>query len=350
MDLFWTTPSIENVTPTDPLGLDAMRDELADKLVPSLTGRTRSHEDFYWCLVFIGWSSVRPSEKERIAQFLDYERWLKLCWFHQGREGFAGSRQAKKQANQSGAPVKKFSPLLKNQRSQGLLGAHLEPLRKIGLVHLGVLKLTGIGSKLVEGAGHPICGQDLPEGVWERWHQRFEKAMRGYSPAFKRKLRRLLAGSMPWLPEALSRSDWRTQQAWTKAAKYLDPGHAPYARLAGEFIDWAEMVRTYFECLGARSIQLPFSCPPRLKNRIPTDLNYWKPFQAEFQNWTPKSLPGALARIHKTVFYRRHYGDSDLWVQLQNGELRWRRGTAKDQQVAEGSDCRWSNAVALLKP
>jgi hypothetical protein len=50
--MFWTRPSTDEATPTDPLGLDSMRDELADKLVPCLTGRTRSHEDFYWCLTF----------------------------------------------------------------------------------------------------------------------------------------------------------------------------------------------------------------------------------------------------------------------------------------------------------
>jgi hypothetical protein len=45
--MFWTKPSTDEATPTDPLGLDSMRDELADKLEPCLTGRTRSHEDFY---------------------------------------------------------------------------------------------------------------------------------------------------------------------------------------------------------------------------------------------------------------------------------------------------------------
>src|SRR3989442_14592316 len=31
-----------------------MRDELSDRLVPSLTGRTWSHEEFFWSLVFAG--------------------------------------------------------------------------------------------------------------------------------------------------------------------------------------------------------------------------------------------------------------------------------------------------------
>ena len=179
MDLFWTIPSTDGATPNDPLGLDAMRNELADKLVPCLTGRTHSHEDFYWCLTFIRWSSSRASEKERISQFLRYERWLKLCWANDGRS-FAGSRQATMQASEKGAPLKWYAPLLKNQRSQGLLGAHLEPLRKIKLVSPDVLKLTGAGSKLVDGAGPPVLEQDLPNGAWKPWHRRFERAKAGF--------------------------------------------------------------------------------------------------------------------------------------------------------------------------
>ena len=349
MDLFWTIPSADDLTPTDPLGLDAMRDELADKLVPCLTGRTQSHEDFYWCLAFVGWSSQCPSEKLRITRFLNYERWLKLCWFNKGRKGFAGFRQAKIQGSEKGAPIKRFARLLKNQRFQGLLGAHLSPLRSIALIHPDSLALTKDGARLVEGAGAPLRDQELPDSDWDKWQQRFAKAARGFGAVFKRDLRERLEAAMPWLAEALARSGWSQCQGWTQIADSLPPDRAPYARLAGEFIDWASRVRNYFERIATGHSPESLSYPARLRASIPKDLKHWKVFKAEFSRWNPKDVPAALARIHKKVFLDRGYSESDLWIELQDGELRWKKGRANDEPHPEGSDCRWSNAVKLLK-
>lgn len=351
MELFWTKPSTDEATPTDPLGLDSMRDELADKLVPCLTGRTRSHEDFYWCLTFIQWASTQPTEKERVSRFLVYERWLKLCWANQTQApSFSGSRRAIHQALETGAPHKVFVPLLKNQRSQGLLGAHLQPLRKLGLVCPAELKLTDVGSRLIEGAGSPILEEDLPDGAWIKWHARFEQAKKGFQPSFKRELQKILAQYMPQLPSALAKAGWRSQQAWTQIANCLSPKLSPFARLAGEFIEWADQVTIYFESLRSGQNPKTLSCPPKIKTPIPTGLSYWEPFQTEFHNWSKKTVPMALARIHQKVFRRRNYSDSDLWVQTSDGELRWRKHKPAEPTTTEGSDCRWSNAVALLKP
>ena len=101
MELFWTKPSSDDARPTDPLGLDAMRDELADTLVPCLTGRTRTHEDFYWCLTFTRWASSKPSEKDRVARLLIYERWLKLRRAEVGFT-FAGFRDFLPRADTAG--------------------------------------------------------------------------------------------------------------------------------------------------------------------------------------------------------------------------------------------------------
>ena len=46
-----------------------------------------------------------------------------------------------------------FRPLLKNQRAQGLLGAHLGSLRKLGLVSESTFALVGDAPTLVAGAG-----------------------------------------------------------------------------------------------------------------------------------------------------------------------------------------------------
>src|SRR5262249_59422849 len=127
--IFWTrSPDDDDARPTDPLGLDGMREELSDRLVPSLTGRTWSHEEFYWSLVFVRWAEEEHTDDARVRRFLHWERCLKLYWVHCRRGDFAGVRRAKDQAAERGAPFKSFRPLLKNQRSQGLLGAHLGPL------------------------------------------------------------------------------------------------------------------------------------------------------------------------------------------------------------------------------
>src|SRR5579863_3083510 len=107
-----------------------MRDELSDRLVPALSGRTRSHEDFFWTMAFVQWSSVHPNDDDRVRDFLAWERRLKLVWArYQPNKSFAGSRRAKEQS-EAAKPSAKFQPLLANQRSQGLLGAHLRPLRQ----------------------------------------------------------------------------------------------------------------------------------------------------------------------------------------------------------------------------
>ena len=128
--VFWTGPSDDDARPTDPLGLDAMREELSDRLVPCLTGRTRSHEDFFWSLVFFRWSAEEErTEEERARRFVHWESCLKVYWAHLGRDGFAGVNHARTQAMESHAPSASFRPLLKNQRAQGMSARTWPPCR-----------------------------------------------------------------------------------------------------------------------------------------------------------------------------------------------------------------------------
>ncbi len=69
--VFWSRPSDDDdARPTDPLGLDAMREELSDRLVPCLTGRTREHEQFFWSLVF-GLSTRFSGSRDRAERAAD---------------------------------------------------------------------------------------------------------------------------------------------------------------------------------------------------------------------------------------------------------------------------------------
>lgn len=131
-EMFWTAPSLaEDSHPTDPLGLDVMREELSDRLVPCLGGRTRSHEDFFWTLTLLHWATSQPTESAKVQAFLEWERCLKLYWVKQGRKGFTGVEEATRQSRDPNAPSIYYRPLLVNQRSNGLLGAHLAPIRKL---------------------------------------------------------------------------------------------------------------------------------------------------------------------------------------------------------------------------
>jgi hypothetical protein len=125
--VFWTQPSDDEERPTDPLGLDAMREELSDVLRPCLTARTWRHEDFFWSLVFLRWAEhEEDTEENRVARFLHWERCLKLHWAREGLDRFPGVNRARAQAAEADSPSTAFRPLLKNQRAQGMLGAHLE--------------------------------------------------------------------------------------------------------------------------------------------------------------------------------------------------------------------------------
>ena len=131
--VFWTQPSDDEERPTDPLGLDAMREELSDVLIPCLTARTWRHEDFFWSLVFLAGRNRRRTLKRTAShRFLHWERCLKLHWAREGRDRFPGVNRARAQAAEADSPSTAFRPLLKNQRAQGMLGAHLGPLRKLG--------------------------------------------------------------------------------------------------------------------------------------------------------------------------------------------------------------------------
>lgn len=343
--LFWTEPPLDQSSqPTDPLGLDAMRDELADKLVPCLTGRTKSHEDFYWTLVFIKWASQQPTEEARIREFLRYERYIKLTWAHAKRTGFIGVIKASEQANSKGAPKVAYTPLLKNQRSQGLLGAHLGPLQKLGLVK--DLQMTTEGDELIKGAGQSITG--LRDGDWRQWMNAFRSTEKGYGVAFKRRFQQRLAERMPLLRDALQHCRWNESSQWGKAAHVM-ASSALYARLAGEYCSWADEMKRFFQEAVLTQGRSKQHLPPRLKASIPGDLGRFDPLRRVLCQWGSKDPFKLLAEWHRNVYEARGYSTNDLWVLVEDGKYHWYPGRVASSDT-DGSDCRWKNAVMLMKP
>lgn len=346
-DIFWTTPDeSDDSRPTDPLGLDAMREELADRLVPCLTGRTRSVEDFFWTMVFVRWAEEGSTETERIRWFLHWERCWKLCRAKQGETGFAGINRAQNQAREDGAPSTAYRPLLKNQRSQGLLGAHLVPLRKLGFVRPDCLELTEEADTRVAGAGRSL---KLRDGDWKGWQEAFGEIRKGYTQGFLRGFREALRKRMQKLHEALYRLGWPKHQAWGRAARWMGDDLRPYALLANEFCNWAEEVRDAFDRLVFEKLGTRIDLPPALKSRIPSGLERWKPLRKALGSWSPKEPERLLAKWHREVFSERGY-ERDLWLQFEDGRTRPFPGRARRRPPGELSDCRWSNAVQVMRP
>jgi hypothetical protein len=347
--VFWSRPSDDDdARPTDPLGLDAMREELSDRLVPCLTGRTREHEQFFWSLVFVRWAQEEEvADEARVQRFLCWERCLKLYWAHRRRDGFTGVNRARGQATASGAPSLTFRPLLKNQRAQGMLGAHLGPLRKLGLVAETSIALADEGPSLVAGAG---AAPTLKSGDWTGWSRAFARAGKAYDATFRRRLRARLAARMPGLHGALANAGWRTTMAWKHAARHIGESLRPFALLAHAFCPWADELRVLFhELVRASARARSPKLPPPLAAAIPRGLASWDVLRPSLRRWHRSAADRVLADLHQRVFTERGYG-RDLWIRWEDGRRFASPGRASWAISPEGSDCRWANAVRLMGP
>jgi hypothetical protein len=347
--VFWSRPpEDDNGRPTDPLGLDGMREELSDRLVPCLTGRTWSHEEFFWSLVFVRWvEEEKDTDEGRAARFLHWERCLKLCWARSGRTGFTGVNRAREQASAARAPSTVFRPLLINQRAQGMLGTHLGPLRRLELVSEAAITLSDDGRSLVAGAG---AIPNLVDGQWSSWTRAFNRAAKAFEGNFRGRLRSRLAARMPELHAALAAVGWRQRPSWRKAAQYIGPAQRPFALLADEFCPWADNLRGLFHVL----IQSPPKdlapmLPHRLSHPIPPQLKRWESLRRALRRWRRREGDRVLADLHRRVFAERGY-EHDLWIRWEDGRRHPYPSLASSSVSSEGSDCRWANAVRLMKP
>jgi hypothetical protein len=348
-EVFWTRPPDgDDARPTDPLGLDGMREELSDRLVPSLTGRTWSHEEFFWSLVFVRWAEEEEyTDEARVTRFLNWERCLKVYWAHCRRDRFTGVTRARVQAAESGGPRLSFRPLLKNQRSQGLLGAHLGPLRKLDLVSEAALAPTDAGASLVAGAGSV---PKLKDADWDVWTKAFRRPGKAFGTEFRRRLRQRLAENMPELYTALKSAGWRETASWKQAAQHIGPAQRPYALLADEFCPWADHLREQFHLLirSSREDRAPV-LPPPLSREIPRELKRWEPLRDALRHWRRRQGDCVLAHLHMQVFTERGY-ERDLWIRWEDGRRVTWPGRVSFSVMREGSDCRWANAVRLMRP
>ena len=135
--LFWNKPPARDATRSvDPLGLDALREAMADRLVPLLTGATRNADEYLWTLIGLRWARKETGTSIDATVFnkgfSPFERGLKQYWykFHGRKSG--GFNVVKKLCSQAQPDV--YRPILVDQRATGLLGNYIVSLRGMGLV------------------------------------------------------------------------------------------------------------------------------------------------------------------------------------------------------------------------
>lgn len=346
--VFWTMSRRED-NPPDPLGLDTMREQLSNILVPYLTGRTTSISHAFWMLVLLKWSSSESSnDSDATRQFLRWERCLKLVWAHyqptSPEDSFSGIESARKQARDDGAPNQSYHRLLADPRAQGLLGSYLRPMRKLGLIQEDRLALTEIANLWTEGAN---MAPKLQNGNWNQWKNAFTSTYQANINVFRRHLHDRLRIKMPKLYVALESLGWPQEEAWHKASKWLEPSSS-YALLAHDFCRWADRVRKVFDSLVFDGCTKILSWPT-LNVTIPSELadSRWNKVRTFC---TPEKVTvERLAEWHREEFEMRGRGESQLWLAYWGGRLDPRPHNGSPGRD-RGGDCRWWNAVEMMKP
>jgi len=152
--VFWNTSHKRLAERTgDPLGFDALREAMADCLVPHLTGATNHADDYLWVLIGLRWARTNAQttvDADVWEEFRKFERALKQYWHKfTNRSDYLGKLEVKKLCAKERPSVNQ--PILKNERATGLLGTYLASLRVIGLVEKSALAPTTAGEQLVRG-------------------------------------------------------------------------------------------------------------------------------------------------------------------------------------------------------
>jgi hypothetical protein len=179
----------------------------------------------------------------------------------------------------------------------------------------------------------------------------FGRARKCFGAKFRRSLRCTMHEKMPRLAAALKKARWCPNALWGGVASELGSA-APCAMFAEEFCAWADQVREWFDDAVQRRGPPARDLPKALARRPPRSIDTFSLLQQALARW-PRSGAAAirnLANLHRSVYETRGYGDADLWVVEEDGVLSYRVGLAVPRLNGEGSDCRWSNAVALMKP
>jgi hypothetical protein len=138
--LFWNKRSADgDMRATDPLGFDALREAMSNRLVPLLTGVTGDADEYLWTIIGLRWAKAVTRSDLDAELFKDgfalFERALKQFWYRTGASGqrrIAGIQVVRRLCDGGRPDVNRL--ILADQRATGLLGNYIVSLRGLGLV------------------------------------------------------------------------------------------------------------------------------------------------------------------------------------------------------------------------
>ncbi len=353
---FWLKPpDYGRSRELDPLALSTLHDAAADVLLPILSGRTRSAEDFIWVLVGLRWANEQaPTEIEIWDHFEIFEKALKLTWFHQGRvTGYSG-RDAIRDHYNAGRTDLSFK-LISNQRYQGLLGAYLRALRAGALVHGRSLRLTEVGKMLINKIRFQWKGTVSGYGWLART---FERAKMGFTRSVYRELGAALFDPPAMCDVARTIRALGARPNWRSAARRLtiSNGKRPVALIGNDLGHFLKQVTATFWSI----LEKPTRAVPRLEAG-PLRARGWRDiiFRSErlqalhnpiesFLADAGRHPRRALIELHAAVWKQR--GHPVPWVRASKGKIIVRTDIGLKTPPAEAEwDLRWVVAHKLIR-
>jgi hypothetical protein len=353
---FWSQPpEIGRSRELDPLGLSSVHEAAADVLLPFLSGRTRTADEYLWVLIGLRWSEGRSaSEAEIWDGFEAFEKALKLSWYHSGRrQGFTGV-DAIRGHYEAGRRDFNFN-LVSLQRSQGLLGAYIQSLRKSSLVEPRSLRPTKRGRALIGEIVFRWNGKISGYGWLART---FGEAEKRFSSSTHRDLGSALFDDERMRDVATAIYNLGAQPAWFGASRSLGGSNDKrlVATIGDELARFSnQMTKTFWSLLESPSRTVVRLVRRRLRSPKWRDVvfrsNGLRPFRESFDRFLIDSgsrPAAALIALHTSVWDRR--GHVAPWIRASKGNIRVRPDIAlKVPPVERDWDLRWGVAHGLIR-
>jgi len=358
--LFWNRPSDRELPRSvDPLGFDALREAMADKLVPLLTGATRNADEYLWTLIGLRWAreaTGSPIDATIFNQgFALFERALKQYWYKYHRRVSGGINVVSKICAEAQPDVRRT--ILVDQRATGLLGSYIVSLRGMGLIEKASIRVF-------DDASEPVLAgvKFSPSRDWKSNWGSLKRAFDGVTlgPAKRRLGIRLFGAGTPEMMRAAQAAFAKPSAAsWVQVARQpLDAEQARLAKASAALVQLEAAALNAFGELLRGERMLPAATAKTLKSLATATLDA-NPFPSSWGDENPLYLAirGALSKLRRgngaeTVLLGLHLEITrkvrkvDPWM-LSLGEEppgfeRWRPGTGTN-------DFRFGNLRNLLK-
>ena len=359
--LFWNKPSPrDDMRAVDPLGFDALREVMADGLVPLLTGATRRADEYLWTLIGLRaapeLADATVDDEVFSKGFAPFERALKQYWLKfEGRR--SGGVNIVERLIEEKRPILDRR-ILVNERATGLVGNYIVSLRGLGLVERTSIRVCeGATDALLSGV-HSGFGATRWASSWANLKETFGTPDLTQA---KRRLGRLLFSPARDLMHNAGRAVRQTPAAhqWHEVQWEFPRGEqARVARATRPVSALGQAMLDAFSHLLRGDTRLPTTVRSHLRRLARGALNA-DPFPEEWRADSPlrramtqawsrlaagRSPEEAIVTLHTTV--TRDIRRTDPWIEAV-GE---RAGAFADWSPGSGEpDYRFANLKTLLR-